>query len=63
MKERIRQLEANTKALTQNLKLQADRHISELTTLTKQIQIHFSSFLFFCFVLFCSFVNLFEIRK
>jgi kinesin family member 5 len=37
--ERIRQLEANTKALTQNLRLQADRHISELTTLREHIQV------------------------
>lgn len=36
--ERIRQLESNAKALTQNLRQQADRHISELTTLREQIQ-------------------------
>ena len=36
--ERIRQLETNAKALTQNLRQQADRHISELTTLREQIQ-------------------------
>lgn len=36
--ERIRQLESNSKALTQNLRQQADRHISELTTLREQIQ-------------------------
>jgi predicted nuclease with TOPRIM domain len=38
--ERIRQLETNTKSLTQNLRLQADRHISELTGLREQIQVH-----------------------
>lgn len=42
--ERIRQLEANTKALTQNLRLQADRHISELTTLREHIQVSTSGY-------------------
>ena len=49
--ERIRQLEQNSRSLTANMRLQAERHVSELTNLRDQIQVNNLLLLVLCYFL------------